>query len=113
MLRTLASTKVEFFYSGRIRTLVAMATYSSHRLIMGKVEIGSFCCLTGDFLFVFSSPPCCIPLLSKWLNLIGWRGDIKGKFSKKIFKILLLRNCKEDEADNWHTCIGHCPLQKL
>ena len=27
------------FYSGRIRTLVAMATYSSQRLIMGKVEI--------------------------------------------------------------------------
>ena len=27
------------FYSGRIRTLVAMATYISHRLIMGKVEI--------------------------------------------------------------------------
>ena len=25
------------FYSGRIRTLVAMATYSFHRLIMGKV----------------------------------------------------------------------------
>ena len=36
------------FYSGRIRTLVAMATYSSHRLIMGKLEIDSFCCLTGD-----------------------------------------------------------------
>ena len=36
------------FYSGQIRTLVAMATYSSHRLIMGKVEIDSFCCLTGD-----------------------------------------------------------------
>ena len=34
-LRTLASTKVVFFYSGQIRTLVAMATYSSHRLIMG------------------------------------------------------------------------------
>ena len=34
--------------SGRIRTLVAMATYNSHRLIMGKVEIDSFCCLTGD-----------------------------------------------------------------
>ena len=28
-----------FFYSGRLRTLVAMATYSSHRLIMGNVEI--------------------------------------------------------------------------
>ena len=36
------------FYSGRIRTLVAMATYSSHRLIMGQEEIDSFCCLTGD-----------------------------------------------------------------
>ena len=30
------------FYSGRIRTLVAMATYSSHRLIMGKEEIDNF-----------------------------------------------------------------------
>ena len=30
-------TKSYVFYSGRIRTLVAMATYSSHRLIMGKV----------------------------------------------------------------------------
>ena len=29
--------------SGRIRTLVAMATYSFHRLIMGKVEIENFC----------------------------------------------------------------------
>ena len=77
MLRTLASTKVVFFYSGQIRTLVAMATYSSHRLIMGKVEIDSFCCLTGDIYFFFSqicllsSPPCCIGLLSKSLNLIG------------------------------------------
>ena len=36
------------FYSGQIRTLVAMITYRSHRLIMGKLEIDSFCCLTGD-----------------------------------------------------------------
>ena len=36
------------FYSGRIRTLVAMATYSPHRLIMEKVEIDSFCRLIGD-----------------------------------------------------------------
>ena len=35
-------------YSGRIRTLVAMATYSSHRLIMGKVEIGNFCQVIRD-----------------------------------------------------------------
>ena len=35
-------------YSNRIRTLVAMATYSSHRLIMGKEEIDIFICLIGD-----------------------------------------------------------------
>ena len=35
-------------YSGRIRTLVAMATYSSHTLIMGKVEIDNFCQVIGD-----------------------------------------------------------------
>ena len=36
------------FYSGRIRTLVAMATYSFHRLIMGNVEIDYFCQVIGD-----------------------------------------------------------------
>ena len=35
-------------YFGRIRTLDAMATYSSDRLIIGKMEIDSFCCLIGD-----------------------------------------------------------------
>ena len=34
--------------------MVAMATYSSHRLIMGKLEIDSFCRLTGDILFFFT-----------------------------------------------------------
>ena len=28
--------------------MVAMATYSFHKVLMGKVEIDSFCCLTGD-----------------------------------------------------------------
>ena len=57
---------------------------------MGKVEIDSFCCLTGDIqlqftqIFLLSSPPCFIRLLSKSLNLIGSRGDIKYKFSKNI-----------------------------
>ena len=36
------------FSSDRIRTLVAMATSSSNRLIMGKVEIGNFCQVIGD-----------------------------------------------------------------
>ena len=36
------------FYSNRIRTLVAMATYSSQRLKMGKEEIDNFFCLIGE-----------------------------------------------------------------
>ena len=32
---------------------------------------------------------------------------------RKIFKILLLKNRKEDEAETWHTYIGHCLLQIL
>ena len=41
MLRTFISLYINCsgFFSGRIRTLVAMATYSSKRRIMGKVEI--------------------------------------------------------------------------
>ena len=42
-----------FFCSNRIRTRVAMATYSSHRLIMGKEEIDNFFCLNGDILIFF------------------------------------------------------------
>ena len=38
--------KAVFFCSSQIRTLVAMATFSFHRLIMGKVKIATFCCLT-------------------------------------------------------------------
>ena len=35
------------FYSNRIRFLVAVATYSSYRLIMGKEEIDIFFCFIG------------------------------------------------------------------
>ena len=41
------------FCSSWIGTLVAMGTLSSHRLIMGKVEIGNFCCLIGDISILF------------------------------------------------------------
>ena len=41
------------FYSGWIRTLVAMATYSFHRLIMGKVEIGNSTVSLGILEFYF------------------------------------------------------------
>ena len=38
------------FSSNWMSTLVAMATYICHWLIMGKVEIGIYCCLTADIL---------------------------------------------------------------
>ena len=31
----------------------------------------------------------------------------------KMFKNLLLRNHKGDEAETWHTCLGNWPLYKL
>ena len=70
------------FYSGRIRALVAMATYSFHRLTMGKVEIENFYCLFGENRILFlqkcllNSYPHLIRLLSELLNLIGCRGNI-------------------------------------
>ena len=65
------------FYSGRIRTLVAMATYCFHRLIIGKVEIGNFYCFIVDNRILFlqksllNSSPHFIRLLTELLNLIG------------------------------------------
>ena len=64
-----------------------MATYSSHRLIMGKEDIDNFFCLIGDILNFFlqkcllSSPLRFIRLLSNSLNLIGCRRGKKGQFS--------------------------------
>ena len=47
-------TKVVCFScSSQIRTLVAMTTFSFHRLIMGKVIICYFCSLIGDIRILF------------------------------------------------------------
>ena len=43
-----------------------------------------------------------------WLS--GWQ---KASIFIKMFKNLLLRNHMEVEAETWHTCLGHYPLQKL
>ena len=66
--------------------MVAMATYSSHRLIMGKEDIDHFFFLIVDICIflqkcLFSSPLRFIQLLSKLVNLIGCRGGKKGRFS--------------------------------
>ena len=44
---------ISCFYSDRIRTLVAMATFSSHRLMMGKEEIGIILSHWGYLGFIF------------------------------------------------------------
>ena len=78
------------FYSGQIRTLVAMATYSSHRLIMGKEEIDNFFCLIGDIWIFFlqkcllSSPLRFIQLLSKSVNLIVVGAAKRVNFRKNV-----------------------------
>ena len=64
-----------------------MATYSSHRLIMGKEEIDNFFLSHWGYLDFFlqkcllSRPLRFIRLLSKSVNLIGCRGGKKGQFS--------------------------------
>ena len=69
-----------------------MATYSLHRLIMGKVEIGNFYCLIGDNRILFlqkcllNSSSHFIRLLLELLNLIGCRGNINSLiFEKNLF----------------------------
>ena len=48
------------------------------------------------------------------IGVFDWlSGRQKGSFFVKMFKNLLLRNHKEDEAKTWHTCLGLYPLQKL
>ena len=90
-----------------------MATCISHRLIMGKGEIDNFFCLSGNIWIFFlqkcllSSPLRFIRLLSKSVNLIGCRGGKKESIFVIMFKNLLLQNQKGDEAETWHTCLGH------
>ena len=86
-----------------------MATYSSHRLTMGKVEICIFFSLSMEiFGFFFTE------MFIEWsstfhttfvqigvFDWMSWRQ--KGSIFVKMFKNLLLRNHKEDEAETWHT----------
>ena len=72
--------------------MVAIETYSSHRLIMGKEEIDHFFFLIVDICIflqkcLFSSPLRFIRLLSKSVNLIGCRGCKKGSIFLKCLKI--------------------------
>ena len=49
---SMLSCDSSYFCSSQIRTLVAMATFSFHRLIMGKVKICYFCSLIFREMFI-------------------------------------------------------------
>ena len=77
------------FVFNPIRTLVVMVTYSCHWLIMGKVEIVIYFCLTTD-IFTKVLQKCFLssPLHYKWIlskhqNLICCHGNQNVKFAKK------------------------------
>ena len=47
------------------------------------------------------------------IGVFDWlSGQQKGSIFVKMFKNLP-RNDMEDEAETWHTCLGHYHLQKL
>ena len=86
---------------------------------MGKVEIGIYFSVSADILtkvlqkISWSRPLPTIFILSKSLFLIGCHANRKAKFSKKIFKKLLLRSHKGDEAESLHKCLCYYPPHKL
>ena len=46
------------------------------------------------------------------ISVFDWlTGRQKGSIIVKMFKNLLLRNHKKDEAETWHTYLGLYPLQ--
>ena len=48
------------------------------------------------------------------MGVFDWlSGRQKASIFIKMLKNLLLRNHMEDEAETWHTCLGHYSLQKL
>ena len=85
---------------------VAMATWSFHRLIMGKVEIGIYFCVTADIL-TKDLQKCSLPTI--WiLSVTDFAMATKRlNFRKKIFKNLLLRSHKGDEAKTLHKWSWH------
>ena len=90
-----------------------MATYSSHRLIMRKEEIDNFFCLIGDILNFFFTEmfieySSTFHMTFVQIGEFDWlSGRQKGSIFVKMFKNLLLRNHMGDEAETWHTCLGH------
>ena len=89
-----------------------MATYSSHRLIMGKRGNRHFFLSHWGYLDFFTEM--FIEYSSTFhttfveISEFDWlSGRQKGSIFVKMFKNLLLRNHKRDETETLHTCLGH------
>ena len=102
--------KVVFFCSNQLRTLFVMATYSSHWLIMGKVETGFYCCLTADIWQKFYRNVPWVVLYetyefcpNRWIWLVAMATG-RLHLRKKIFKNHLLRSHKGDEVETLQKC---------
>ena len=62
----------------------------------------------------------CLFLLKNWQISMS-RGLLPRNYLLCQHVVIFEKNIKNsstqkpqvDEAENWHTCIGHCPLQKL
>ena len=85
-----------------------MATYSSHRLIMGKVEIDNFFCLIGDiwifFTEMFIGYSSTFHTTFVQISEFDWlSGRLKGSIFVNMLKNLL-RNHKGEGAKTLHTC---------
>ena len=87
-----------------------MATYNSHRLIMGKEEIEIFFCFIRDiwknfFTEMFIEKSSMFHSFFVQIGEFDWLSvQQKGSIFVKMFKNLFLRNHKGDEAEFWHTC---------
>ena len=76
---------------------------------MGKVEICNFFCLNGDiwifFTEMFIEKSSTFHITFVQIVVFDWlSGRQKGSIFVKMFKNLLLRNHKKDQAETWHTC---------
>ena len=102
-----------FIVIALVLSLLWQLKESFHRLIMGKVDIGIYFCVTADvlkkkfyrnvFVVAIYQPYDFVQIAdSDWLP---WQP--KTKFLKKCSKILLLRSHKGDEAKTLHECSWH------
>ena len=90
-----------------------MATYSSHRLTMGKEEIDIFFLSHWgylDFFFteMFIEQSSTFHMTFFQIGELDWLfGRQKGSIFVKMFKNLRFRNHIWNDAETWHTCLGH------